>query len=291
MPNPKRCCCECGLTESSKAKLQVCLDDDIRCNQCKSKRWPGKNISPLKGKINDGQKVQSELNSKDFQSLADSLEFISVQVSQLNSKVDGTNKKMNDLLQEITSLKSEIKQKDAIIADLTDRVDVLEQKDKAKNLMVKGVKLQSFSMAANGANAADDDISSTNKEVMKSNFVKFAKDTLGVEVAKSDIVEIYPVSKKGHPSSDNTRIVFSSMEKKDIVYSQRKVLFQQKKGIYINEDLTSKNFELLMEARRMKREQKYEYVWTKKGVVHCKSFADAMIPAKTLTIKRKSDLK
>ena len=112
-----------------------------------------------------------------------------------------------------------------------------------------------------------------------------------MDVAKSDIVEIYPVTKKSQPAgNDNTRIVFSSLEKKAQVYAQRKILFQKHKGIYLNEDLTSRNFELLMEARRMKRDQRYEFVWTKNGIVHCKTFANSTAPAKILTIKNKNDL-
>ena len=59
--------------------------------------------------------------------------------------------------------------------------------------MVKAVKLQSFSMAISGDRVSDDDISTTSKEVKKPNFIRFAKDTLDVEVEKSDISEIYPV--------------------------------------------------------------------------------------------------
>ena len=138
---------------------------------------------------------------------------------------------------------------------------------------------------------SDEDISFSNKEVMKSNFIDFAKNTLGVTVEKSDIVDIYPVAKRGQQASgDNTRVIFNSIEKKADVYGQRRILFQNHKGIFLNEDLTTRNFEILMEARKLKKDGKLEFVWSKNGVIHCKTFADNRVPAKTLTIRRKGDL-
>ena len=105
MPNSRRSCSDCGAVESSEKKLQVCLDDDVRCFKCKSKRWPSSPKSP--GKNSKGH----EMRVDDFHSLSESLQFISDQVTQMNRKMDGTDKKVNDLLKEVASLKAKVKQK------------------------------------------------------------------------------------------------------------------------------------------------------------------------------------
>ena len=134
-----RKCASCGIAETSQLKLQICLDDDLRCNKCKTERWPNSG-GPSPGRMNKEKAALKEMRTGDLQSLQDSLQFISDQVTRLNLKMDGSDKKMNDLLQEIASPKSEVKQKDQIIAELCEKVDVLEQKDKAKKFVGKGIK-------------------------------------------------------------------------------------------------------------------------------------------------------
>ena len=47
---------------------------------------------------NEARKVESDTNAKEFHNLSDMPQFISHQVSELSSKVDGTDKKMSHLL-------------------------------------------------------------------------------------------------------------------------------------------------------------------------------------------------
>ena len=66
---------------------------------------------------------------------------------------------------------------------------------------------------------------------------------------------IFPVSNKSKANYSSTKVVFSNPQKKKEVYAAKKRLFRNHiRDVYVNEDLTSKNFNLLMLARRKKRE-------------------------------------
>lgn len=274
-----RCCFDCKIGASDKFILDTCLDDELRCLPCKQIRWP---VAVNKDTQN------TTMAENDITSIKDSLKFLCQKTVESDLTLKNLVETVQGLEKNVSSLKNQLQEKDKIIDDLCMRVDSLEQKDKNNNLVVTGYQLQSFAGLVSG-NDTDNPSNKNHSEMMAENFIKFAGDILEVNVTKNDIAKIYPV-KNNKDDKKTSRIVFENKGKKTEIFRAKKKLFEKHiKGVYVNEDLTSRNFNLLMKSRKLRQERKVEFVWTMDCQIFVKTYASNRQAAKTFVIRSEAD--
>ena len=208
-------------------------------------------------------------------------------------KNEENEKKISGLENQVENLKKDLKEKDLQIMEINDRLQDIDQKEKLNNIIINGLELKTFSMAA-GQNSRDAtneiSISPSNREIMSEKFSIWTKENLCVDVKPEDIKQIIPLKNKQGIYS-NSKIIFNKYEKKKEVLIGKRNLFQKKvTNIFVNEDLTQKNFKLLMEARKLKKERKIENVWTSDCTVMVKTWSTVRQKGQIIAIRKIQDL-
>lgn len=285
------CCYVCKAEESDTVILDSCQDEETRCRKCKRIYLNGSRspIMPLTTD-NNGSSGSTEIEDDDISEIKKSLKFLCQQTVENEKKMNKLLNTVTGLTNNVNTLERQLVEKDVLIKDLTDRVETIEQNDKLNNLVINGVQFQSFADIVNDRDHDTDRIQpKANKEdTMASNFIKFAREKLEVTVNRNDIVKIYPIS--SNKETRSSRITLNSREKKAELFSAKKKLYQRGvQGVYINEDLTTRNFKILMAARKRKYEKKVEYVWTNECKVLVKTFATERQAARTYIIRTEAD--
>lgn len=304
-------CYDCKAEESDYVQIGSCPDEEIRCNVCREKRWPRKDKVKQPSKmVNYMQLLREDSDTeedltKNISLIKKSLSFICETMDYFQKQDIKNQEKFKVLSSDVAGLKKQMTVKDEEVQSLSSRLEDLEQRDKINNIIVSGIELKTFGMAVeNTASTAqvhpsqrngngkeeEKEPSPSNRDIMIEKFAVFAKDKLDVVIVKSDIQQIIPLKSKDG-SSKTTKIVFATNEKKREVFTAKKKLFHSNvKNVYINEDLTPKNFKLLMEARRMKRESgNIEGVWTFDCTVFIKTLGTVRQRGKIMAIRKQED--
>ena len=301
-PKSKKYVCEeCKEAEDT----QPGLSGDLVCKNCAQKMIARADASTPKdiakedwssGKLQivlDKLKGQVQ-DEKDMPPINLSLQFLCQSMDYFHKKDIQNDIKFKEMTKKLDSLSEDMVKKDKEIAALNSRVKELEQNNKRNNLIVNGIDFQSYAMATNpgnNQNAMDKQVTASNRDIMVEKFSRFAKDKLSLEMKKSDIQQITPIKSK-NGSRKSTKIVFTTQEKKREVYAAKKMLYERKvKDVYINEDLNSKNFKLLMEARRKKRENLIESAWSYDCAVFVKTKSTGQQAGQIIAIRTEEDFR
>ena len=248
------------------------------------------------------QKINARLDKLDLleKTLSEHILKQDEKVSKLNTKVDALNKLVQEKNDKITELEEKVADQGDVIgkilsdsqsADL--RINELEQYSKRDNLVLEGLSYYvplSYAQAAknhvnvnadellhNAGQNEEENLSTSERDVMAQNFVSFAKDCLEVDMKTSDILDIHAITTtKRKPQSGQkftaslTIVRFNNRRIRDRVFAARTKLKNRPKGkeIYINEHLTRQNSEICKIARDAKKKEKIKDIWT----INCKIY-------------------
>ena len=101
-------------------------------------------------------------------------------------------------------------------------------------------------------------------------FLKIAKDKLGIKLKANDIETMSRLGKRTSEKTRNLNVTFKDKSTREQVYQQRKKLIQEKKpsrSIYINDRLTKHRQSVLYTCRRQVRAKKLFAAWSQGGNV------------------------
>ena len=197
-------------------------------------------------------------------------------------------KKVDELTVNIAALRADVQRKDALINSLRDENDVLKKSSKHLNAKVNDAEIYQrrnnliftgLPLCIAGVAAGSNDLLSDSSEFIASQIATFCSDRLVCPVAVQSISVAHALQSRGNQKNSQSVIVrFSSRFVRDNVYYSRMNLknycSSSNTKVYINEDLTSVNRKILLEARRKHREKSLTSVWINSGYVYCKDDSD-----------------
>lgn len=210
-----------------------------------------KEYSEFKSSIAKLDKQQVEMK-KEITELQQSVQFS-------HDLHDDQKKKIDNLLKEtkkIDSLEAELKELKKQNERITSLINTNEQRDRQLNIEVVGIP------------------ESKNEDVNE-HILNICKN-IGVNIIPGDIIQVNRVSPKVK-SQGRPRLIIvklrSRLLKDNIISLGRKKHLTTKdigiagdpKPIYINENLTPHNKQLLKKCKEVAKKKEYQYVWTKNG--------------------------
>ena len=175
---------------------------------------------------------------------------------------------------------------------MASKLDVLDQENRKKNIILSGLNLKTFSSVVQGSDHnAQVDPQPEEKATMMEKVIKFASKN-NVTIHKDDIESVIPLRyrsfKPGNPQ--RTLIRFRSQEVQQRFYEMRFNLKQTFPDTYITEDLTKNNAELFKMARDLRKGKKVLSTWTKNCVIYVKTMPSTTRPSRYVSIKCKDDI-
>ena len=212
----------------------------------------------------------SQSPEQDMKSLLEqiklSLQKLTDTVLDLKTNSDKNNSFVSNLVKAVSELQVKIEDRDKRILYLEEKLNDIEQYQKKDNIIILGpAKLHSYRNMAESENnrpSMEDEINEEQaaiqeknmpileENIMKMNFITFAKSKLQIDVKEEQIVAIHNL----HTRKDGTKPVLvklaNSATKFSIMSNGRKL---KKTKIFINDHLTRRNSEI--EKKAMGNEQ------------------------------------
>ena len=177
---------------------------------------------------------------------------------------------------------------------LEEKLNDVQQRDKNKNAVIVGLRVQTYSSATRANGDADVKEMESQSRSEKSASIKAFLDLAGkleVDIDPSEIESIFQLPKKNASSPPVTIVRFNNtLAKKRLVNGKKSMKPTHPKAkefgnIFINEDLTKVNQELFRDARQLKKQNKVEGAWTRDGKIYIKKKEGPIV-----NIKRKEQL-
>lgn len=210
--------------------------------------------TPTDGNVNftlsDAGLLAIEELKKDFR---DSFEKLRSELLAFNEKLSS---EVNKLKLTVHKLENQVKEKDITISNLSIQLNTLDQYGRNRNLEIENVEYR-------------------RDESVEDIVLNLAK-VLNLNIVKSDIDAAHrlPSRKTDRPQkiivqlvSRKKRDAFLVKKKSGITSDQLVSGGKQKLNIYINENLTPSNREVLWAAKQRARELQYKFVWVKQGKI------------------------
>ncbi len=170
----------------------------------------------------------------------------------MDTYIKDSNKK---LVAKVTKLETKLDNMGKELKDVKEKLNVQEQSNKNKTLWISGLE------------EADEDVENTLNAVKN-----LCKDSLGIVIPNEGIYSTYRIGKKqaGATKARNIVVNFHDHKVKMDVYNARTKLrkIPDKKNLYINEDLTKMNIELLKETKKRVNRDISQTTWTSDGFVY-----------------------
>jgi regulator of replication initiation timing len=189
--------------------------------------------------------------------MAIAMQEMSTQLKNLNGSVSAyqcENKKMQEQLCEIID---EFQKIQAENLNLKAQLDKVYQTEAKFMIAVHGVPNEADSMS----------------------IVKKLGDLLEIDVHENQIADIYRIhTKKKQPTSPIV-VKFLTRAQRDLFVGHRKhrsifttdlTMGYEKKQVFVNEYLTKETINLLQNAKKLKKECNFEFIWTKNGIIYAK---------------------
>ena len=168
--------------------------------------------------------------------------------------------------EKIQNLETVLSEKNIKIKKLENNVNKLQEK-----LLSVEDKLEKFNK---DKNLTIDGIKETTNENVRQVAIGFIRNKLEIDLKEYEICEVYRVGRFRNSSSRRIIIKFWNSEIKNAIFKKRLSLRTNAdpfmKNIFINEDLTRKNQEILFESRKLKKAKKIANTWTRDGSVFIK---------------------
>ena len=168
--------------------------------------------------------------------------------------------------EKIQNLETVLSEKNIKIKKLENNVNKLQEK-----LLSVEDKLEKFNK---DKNLTIDGIEETTNENVRQVAIGFIRNKLEIDLKEYEICEVYRVGRVRNSSSRRIIIKFWNSEIKNVIFKKRLSLRTNAdplmKNVFINEDLTRKNQEILFESRKLKKAKKIANTWTRDGSVFIK---------------------
>ena len=205
----------------------------------------------------------NSLLEKQLQPIHKKLEQVSSSVLKLEHRLTAFEKEQKDQEKAITFLGDEVADLKAEMAELQsklastdmqslkERMELIEHNNRARQVEMHGIP------PGEG-------------EDLLAGVMKIANQ-IKVEIGPGEIDKVYRIRK-----SKRVVVTFLQTHKRDTFFKEfkkgdvcLKVLgFRSDERLYINEVLSNSQHHLLYEARKLKRDKKYEYLWTKNQKIY-----------------------
>ena len=233
----------------------------------------------LESILNKLDVMEGQMNDlrDDNKSMKEQLGKIQDDNKRIEQKMNGLMKDNKALITRVSKIENDMLEQDIDIKHLNDKVFALEEKlaeqeqySKRDNILISGLKVAKPYNRVADANqdpSTDDEDkwSTSDKMIMRSNVLDFAKKTLKVTIENSDIQDVHVLPNRGAKEKGTVIVRFSNRLARDKFYQarlgQKQRLFEDK--IYLNEHLTARNAALFKKARDLRKSQKVTHVWTK----------------------------
>lgn len=200
-----------------------------------------------------------------------SQQYISAKYDEFLIHNKQIEEKCNYLSNENTKLKEEV-------AELKSRVHNNEQILREKNVEIHGIPFE--------------------KEENLGNIIKHIAENFDIPLQERDIDCMYRIKNTRRANNKNaepiivtfmkkeTKEKFMSSRRRRSVYAKEIGFGNSQNQIYVNEHLTSRNKELLWNARNIRKERNYKYVWYNHGNIYLRKNDNSEI----IRINDKTDL-
>ena len=196
---------------------------------------------------------------------------------------------VSELLQLVRQLKHENEEKDKRILLVESCIDDLEQYTRMDDVIISGLKTNHKSYTRAGSPSLD----YTNGplapqgelENLESCVTRFFQDQMGVDLSGDDITACHTLP--GRKDIPDISIRLTNRKTKTLLLQNSRRLKNAK--IFVNEHLTKKNARTASEARRLRRDKKIMFTWTRNCKVFIKTFGSPEA-ARVVHIKDISDL-
>ncbi len=214
-----------------------------------------KKDKPVKTQASEIKKIQQEVEElkvireeikvvNNCKSEIEKLKWAKEEVQKIREDAEKQHRRFERLEHEYACVKVELKKNHL-------KLDELEQEKYQNSVQVVGLPDKSD----------EDDLKQ---------FLKIAKDKLGIKLKANDIETMSRLGKRTSEKTRNLNVTFKDKSTREQVYQQRKKLIQEKKpsrSIYINDRLTKHRQSVLYTCRRQVRAKKLFAAWSQGGNV------------------------
>ncbi len=217
--------------------------------------------------------------------LYDIIRNLSSQVFE--SKIIDFDTKLSAMKSEIDDLKMAIRKKDRCIEKLQWEKQTQDKLIQEMNIRIDQLEQQQYNCDVNIIGLPD---TGCDEEEEKQKVVRFAKDTLDMNLKPTDIVQLHRLGKSSDSKPNRNLIVrFKKLTTRKDFYQRRKKTFvntDPKKNVYINDRVTSHRSNLLYAARKLVKKKRIHSAWTQCGNVMIRKTEEG----KPIEIKTHDDL-
>lgn len=198
----------------------------------------------------------------DMEEIKRSLNFMSSELAKVTSQQE----RLLKLVDEVTTLKIMMREKDTRISTLELRIDELEQYTRRDDLVITGIKTRHRTYARAAARAeTTEDAPREELQSLEQQVVDFLNKN-NINIRKEAISACHTLPSRSENSVPAVVIRFISRKNRNDVLMQAKKL-KERTNVYINKHLTRKNGGIAREARMLRKWKKITGTWTWNGNV------------------------
>uniref|UniRef100_A0A8D8YDL7 FP protein C-terminal domain-containing protein n=1 Tax=Cacopsylla melanoneura TaxID=428564 RepID=A0A8D8YDL7_9HEMI len=225
----------------------------------------------MKKEFNESRKqMKNEMN--EFQ---ESLEFNHSKLDEIIAKMGNMQKTMNKMTERQDQLEKENKELKVQLKELKYTVEDLQQYTRNRNVQIDGIPSKQ-----------DEDLRMMMKNI---------GEKIEVKILDSDIDKIHRIPTKSTNNPEPIVVQFTTRRVRDEIVKKAKEkkpctndLQMQctNRNIYVNEHLTPQKKQILYEAKKIKEEKQYKFLWCKNGKIFVRKDEKSM----TIHLNSREDL-
>lgn len=229
-------------------------------------------LKSIQSEVKDIKTILERLTNveEELKDVKTTVEFISEQYDTLIENNRNHETKIKNLEKELQSLKNENKEKEEILSRLYN----MEQYQRNRNVEIHGIKEQ------------------PNEDCLL--LIEKIAEEMNIEVTKND-VDIAHRLKKRNSKTSILLAQFKTRQARDLFLKKRNLVILNRNipgteigsKIYINENMTTYNKNLMQLTKVKAREQNYKYIWFRNGKILVKKNDNE----RTIIVTHKEDLR
>ena len=215
------------------------------------------------------------------------LENNQTQILKQNDEFKLSLKEIENLKKENLLLQEQNKIKDRKIAELDDRVEMLEQYTRSENIVVSGLSVKttsSFSDSVKLNTEKETEVVHDTVSVEKQ-LVSFFNEK-NIPIKSEDISVCHPIGKK--PVRDIVVRCVSRKTTNMILFKAKKEKCLEGTDVYVSEHLTKNNLELAAIGRQLRFLKQISQTWVRGGKVFIRTKGKTAEDERTIFIKNKA---
>ena len=203
------------------------------------------------------------------------LKPLQTEISKLSNQISV----LMGVFNEVKELKSQLKEKDIVIASLAKRVDELEQYSRRQNIVITGLNTnhKSYSRVTQVPNNETDheNASEKEKQSLETKVINFLTENV-IAVSESEIEACHTLPTK-HDGPKPIIVRFVSRKSKSKVMRNLKSIRENNRKlgknnrVFINDHLTKKNNDIAAHARKLRNNKVIASTYVQNCIVHIKT--------------------